>query len=170
VPTLSCRLASGRPINSARVLLVGIERKRRELLAMDVSKIQDHDDVFGKQAVIQEISDIVSAVDVTLMPVTRKACLASDFSDQNPGKFEEFVQTHGKLIDDALVAAAHRTAGPYRDALTAFADSIGMLNLSPLNIIDIHKKGYLSQDAQCQLNQNAGIYQRRPSPIGPTNG
>jgi hypothetical protein len=128
------------PFKLARSLLVGIERKRREGLAIDVSGIKDLDNAAGEQAVIQEISDIVSAVGEKPLPVTSRTYLASDFSDQNPEKFEEFVQTYGKLIDDALDEASHRMIGSYRDSLAAFADSIGMLNLGPRDIIDIHKE------------------------------
>lgn len=124
----------------ARAILVGIERKRRESEAIGESRAAYLDDAAGDNAAVKEIADMVSVAGEKPLPVTSKAYLAVDFSEQNPQKFEEFVQTYAKLIDDALDEASHRTTGSYRDALAAFADKIGMLNLGPRDIIDIHKE------------------------------
>lgn len=128
------------PLKLARSILIGMERKRREAETVDLAKIIAADDEAGERAAVREFNDIIALMGEKPLPVTSKAYSASDFSEHDPKRFEEFVQIYAKLIDDALDEAAHRTNTAYRDSLAVFADKIGMLNLGPRDIIDIHKE------------------------------
>lgn len=128
------------PLKLARTMLIGRERKRREVETLDLVRSNGLLDTSGEWAAAKEIEDLVSLAGEEALPISNKAYSVTDFSQQNPQKFNELVETYAKLIDEALEELSHRTDNSYRDSVAEFADSIGMLNLGPRDIINIHKE------------------------------
>jgi hypothetical protein len=124
----------------SRSILVAIERKKREIKELDATSNTVFDDDSDALAIKREIDEIIAIVGEKSLPVTRKAYSVTDFRDQESERFEEFVSIYAGLIDQALNESSHKTQESYRDSLAVFADKLGMCNLGPRDIIDIHKE------------------------------